>query len=332
MSTPDVSVLLVTYNHEKFIAQAIESVLAQRTSFGVELLISEDCSTDRTREIIQEYQRRDPERIRHFLSERNLCDWSVVTRTWMAAKGRYIAMLDGDDYWTSADKLQRQRDYLEEHPEFSACCHNGLMIWDDPGKPMQVYHPEGKRAVLSERDVWLENDILAGSMMHRHDVIQSFPEWYRDAEVYDWPLNMLSAAKGPIKYLAEVMMVYRQHAGGYWSARSVIDCENLAIALLERAGRGFGPAYSALSSAGIVIRRTRIAAACEAEGEPRRAWHVLGRCWREGLRNPHISVRWLIKVTLETKAPRIGRHVQCIYDVLRAMSGRVRGLLGMKRP
>jgi glycosyltransferase involved in cell wall biosynthesis len=331
MSTPDVSVLLVTYNHEKFIAQAIESVLAQQTRFGFELLISEDCSTDRTREIVQAYQRANPGRIRLFLSERNLCDGSVVTRAWMAAEGRYVAMLDGDDYWTSTDKLQRQRDFLETHPEYSACCHNGLIVWEDSREPPQVYHPEGKKTTLLEKDVWLGNDILACSMMHRRNSVSSFPEWYYGVEVGDWPINMMGAAQGPIKYLPEVMAVYRQHAGGYWSTRSVIDRENLAIAFLGRAARGFGPAYRDLASAGTVIRRTRIAGAYQAAGETKQAWHVLGRSWWEGLRNPDISFRWLVRVTLEIKAPGVHRHVQRLYDFIRGMPGRVAGHLGIKR-
>ncbi len=331
MSTPDVSVLLVTYNHEKYVAQAIESVLAQQTSFGFELLISEDCSTDRTREIVQGYQRANPGRIRLFLSERNLCDCSVITRAWMAAEGRYVAMLDGDDYWTSTEKLQRQRDYLDAHPEYSACCHNGLIIWDDSREPPKIYHTEGKKTILVETDVWLENDILACSMMHRRNSVRSFPEWYRGAVVGDWPLNMLSAARGPIRYLPEVMAVYRQHAGGYLSTRSAFDVEGTAISFLEKAAREFGPNYSALSSAGIVIRRTRIAAAYQASGETKQAWHVLGRSWREGMRNPHISFRWLIRVTLEIKAPAVHRHVNGLYNGIRRISRWIGGNLGINK-
>src|SRR6267154_2103125 len=135
MSDIQVSVVLITYNHEAYVAQAIETVMSQQTDFEYELIISEDCSTDRTREIIQEYQRRYPERIRLFLSEHNVNDNSVWTRAWTAARGRYIATLDGDDYWTSPDKLQRQRNFLDVHKEYSACFHNADVVWEDNREP-----------------------------------------------------------------------------------------------------------------------------------------------------------------------------------------------------
>src|SRR5882757_3380448 len=103
----DVSVIVVTYNHENFVAQAIESVLAQSTNRLLEVIISEDKSTDRTRDIVKDYARRD-ERIRLILSERNLRSNEVVGRALRSARGRYVCILDGDDYWLANDKLEQQ--------------------------------------------------------------------------------------------------------------------------------------------------------------------------------------------------------------------------------
>ena len=114
---PLVSVIVVTYRHEAFIAQAVESALSQKTDFPIEILISEDCSPDRTREIVTDLQRRHPETIRLFLSERNQNDNEVITRAWKVARGRYIACLDGDDYWTDPLKLQKQVEFLDQHPD-----------------------------------------------------------------------------------------------------------------------------------------------------------------------------------------------------------------------
>ena len=111
-AVPKVSVVVMTYNHRRFIEQALDSVLSQRTTFAWELLISEDCSTDGTREVVIDYQRRHPVRIRLLLSERNLRSNAVVARGINAARGQYVAMLDGDDYWIHDDKLQRQADFL----------------------------------------------------------------------------------------------------------------------------------------------------------------------------------------------------------------------------
>ena len=96
---------LITYNHEQYIAHAIESVLAQQTDFPFEILISEDYSTDSTRDILSKYQQRFPEQIQLFLSNCNQSDNQVMTRALLGAKGQYIAILEGDDYWTSTNKL-----------------------------------------------------------------------------------------------------------------------------------------------------------------------------------------------------------------------------------
>ena len=100
-----VTVLVMTYNHERFLSQALDSVVEQRVGFDHEILVSEDCSTDRTRDIVVAYSRRHPDRIRPILSETNLASNEIVARGIRAARGEYLALLDGDDYWTSPHKL-----------------------------------------------------------------------------------------------------------------------------------------------------------------------------------------------------------------------------------
>src|SRR3954469_6898978 len=116
-----VSIIIVTYNHDKYVIQALESILAQKTTFPFEILISEDCSTDKTREIVMQYAERNPERIRLFLSECNINTNFVVSRAIAAARGDYLALLDGDDFWISEAKLQQQAEFLDQRPEFSLC-------------------------------------------------------------------------------------------------------------------------------------------------------------------------------------------------------------------
>ena len=98
--------IIPTYNHERFIAQALESVIAQRTDFDFEIIVSEDCSTDSTRQIILDWKARYPDRIRLILSDRNVHSNEVVARAFRAARGTYVALLDGDDFWTYSKKLQ----------------------------------------------------------------------------------------------------------------------------------------------------------------------------------------------------------------------------------
>src|ERR1700730_11718775 len=102
------SVAMITYNHEQFIGQAIESVLAQKVNFEYELVIGEDCSTDGTRAVILDFHRRYPDRIVPLLRERNLGGQKILLGTLAACRGKYLALLEGDDYWICTDKLQRQ--------------------------------------------------------------------------------------------------------------------------------------------------------------------------------------------------------------------------------
>jgi glycosyltransferase involved in cell wall biosynthesis len=117
MNQPLVSVSMVTYNHQAYIAQAIEGVLQQQTTFPFELVIGEDCSTDRTREIVLEYQKKYPSIIRVITSERNVGIKKNVYRTFKVCRGKYLAFCEGDDYWHVSHKLQKQLNYMESHSE-----------------------------------------------------------------------------------------------------------------------------------------------------------------------------------------------------------------------
>ncbi|MBN2466214.1 glycosyltransferase [candidate division WOR-3 bacterium] len=125
---PLVSVHMLTYNHEPYIAQAIEGVLMQETDFPFELVIGEDCSTDRTREIVLAFQKKHPETVRVITSERNVGPSANELRTDKACRGKYLAYCEGDDYWHHPLKLQKQTDYLEAHPE-AGMVHSGADIY-----------------------------------------------------------------------------------------------------------------------------------------------------------------------------------------------------------
>src|SRR4051794_11914207 len=115
-----VTALIVTYNHRNYIAQAIESALAQQCDFAVEVLISEDASTDGTREIVQSFAEKWPDQVRTIFSETNVRSNEVVARGLKASRGRYVALLDGDDFWPYPTKLAAQVSFMEDHPTFSA--------------------------------------------------------------------------------------------------------------------------------------------------------------------------------------------------------------------
>lgn len=132
--TPLLSIVTITYNHEPFIAKTIEGVLMQQVNFPIELIIAEDCSTDGTRAICQHYAELYPELIRLITSESNVGAIENERRAFVAAKGKFIACCEGDDYWTDSLKLQKQVDFLEAHPNYSACFHRYHKYFLDANK------------------------------------------------------------------------------------------------------------------------------------------------------------------------------------------------------
>lgn len=215
---PRVSVCMATYNHEKVIAQAIESVMMQETSFEYELIIGEDCSTDGTRGIVANYQQRYPDRIRAFLRERNL----GAAENWMqalaASRGEYVADLDGDDYWTDPLKLQRQADYLDSHPECSMCFHNVQVKQDGSNELSPPVYGEEMRSFYELADLIPKNIIIPCTVVFRKDaLVIPLPDWVARMPMGDWPICLLLAQRGRLGYLPMVMSVYREHPGGTWS-------------------------------------------------------------------------------------------------------------------
>ena len=120
---PILSVITIAYNHEHYIRRCIESVLMQQVNFPIEFIIADDCSTDGTRAICEEYAAKYPGIIRLISSDHNVGAVENEQRAFLAAKGKYIATCEGDDYWTDPLKLQKQVDFLESHPDYSVCFH-----------------------------------------------------------------------------------------------------------------------------------------------------------------------------------------------------------------
>ena len=238
---PTLSIVMIAYNMERYIRQAIDSVLAQRVDFDYELIIGEDRSTDRTREIVLEYAARWPDRIRPILRDVNLGMNRNFKETLLQARGRFIALLDSDDYWTSPDKLQRQMNFLRLHPECSICFHNTLVVYEHGDQPPHPFHMERPEHLISHRipkpistlaDLAAGNFMQTGSVMYRAGLYGELPDWYLEMPTFDWPLHVLNAEHGAIGYIDEVMGAYRVHAAGFWSMqmahfRRISDVETM---------------------------------------------------------------------------------------------------------
>ncbi|PST83260.1 family 2 glycosyl transferase [Pedobacter yulinensis] len=219
---PLVSICCITYNHEAFIAQALEGFLMQETSFHYEILIGDDRSTDATGQIAASYAARYPDRIRLVPREQNLGAVRNHLLLIEEAKGRYIAMCDGDDFWTDPLKLQKQIMHLETHPEAVICCCYSRVI-DDQGK-LVYEHPEPRalqfsyqQVLMGEREETRMSSVVVRNVPEIRDL--STQQWYYQGFGSDTLFKLYATSRTGLKIhvLPEVMAAYRWHAGGVWS-------------------------------------------------------------------------------------------------------------------
>jgi glycosyltransferase involved in cell wall biosynthesis len=218
--TPTVDVCMLTYNHEAFVQQAIESILAQQTNFLVRLVIGDDGSTDETRALIAEYAQRQPERFKLLFHERNVGIIPNFAQVLESCEAPFIAVLDGDDYWTDVHKLQRQIDFLQAHSEFSVSAHDAEMFWQDGSTPptpfsatkpaLQQGHHEFTHADVV-RNGWF---LPTASLVFRRTLIQQLPTWFRTVFSGDYSLLLLLSEAGKVHYTPQVMARYRIHSRG----------------------------------------------------------------------------------------------------------------------
>lgn len=215
---PLATVLIVTYNHEKHIAAAIDSALAQKTLFPFEILISEDASTDGTAAIVQDYAVAYPHIVTLVRSDRNIRSNEVVARGLRQARGRYLALLDGDDFWTSETKLQEQSDYLETNAAISAVFHNAAVAVGDEVTDSR-WTPPDQTPIVKFDDIWQGNPFATCTGMMRTEYIRHVPSWYAELfPITDWPLYVLCARAGALAFIDKVTGCYRLHPGGLFSS------------------------------------------------------------------------------------------------------------------
>jgi glycosyltransferase involved in cell wall biosynthesis len=214
---------MIAYNQEKYVAEAMQGALMQETTFPFELVIGEDCSSDRTREIVRDWERRYPARIRLVLSDQNRGAWENFRQTLLACRGEYVALLDGDDYWTDPRKLQIQVDFLDAHPDYALCFHNARKVYEGGQRPSVLCFPADQQRVVTLADILARNFIPTCSVMVRNGLIDDLPAWSRTLSVGDWPFHVLNALHGRIGYLENVMGTFRIHDAGLWSGKDRIQ-------------------------------------------------------------------------------------------------------------
>lgn len=320
-----VSVSITTYNHEKYIAQAIDSVLMQRANFDYEILIGEDDSSDGTREVVKGYQEKYPERIRLFLNDRKNVIYidGRPTGRWNFsnnlnhATGQYIALLDGDDYWTDPLKLQKQVDFLDIHPECAICFHNVSVCYEDGSHRPHNFRPPDQKIISTLDDLLEANFMPTCSVLFRNGLFGKLPDWFYQTPIGDWALHILNAQHGAIGYISEVMGVYRIHAGGLWSGQNQIQRSENKILFWDKVKNYISHEYERTIRGNISKLCFEAALVSEQSGDWAKAKMFLVRCVIEQPFNERLSRQGVMKMFSRLYAPRLHKLIYALRGYLR---------------
>ncbi len=231
-----VSISCVTYNHAPFIRQCLEGFLMQKTNFSFEILIHDDASTDGTSDIIREYEERYPEIIIPIYQKENQYAKNIkvisATFNFPRARGKYIAMCEGDDYWTDPYKLQKQVDFLETNPDFNLCCHDWEVNTNGIITPSPVHHKYKKIKYFNfETLPWVWITKTATLMFRREALDFSILKRYKYSRDVHVVYHLLQSGKGV--FLPQVMAGYREHTGGVWSQQDSNKKNRITAKLYE---------------------------------------------------------------------------------------------------
>lgn len=231
------TIVTTTYNQEKYIGEAIDGMLMQKTNFPYQIVISNDCSTDNTLKVLNEYKKKYPEKIKIINNQKNLGAMGNFINTLDQIKDtEYVALCDGDDFWTDENKLQKQVDFLDANKDFNICFHKAKLFYENNEKEESIIPAEAPEISTIEELV-NSNYIVANSVVYRwkfndRSLKDIFPDNIVPGDYY---IHLLHAEDGKIKMMNEVMSAYRRHSGGMWWSN---DAENKEKFTLE-----YGPKF-----------------------------------------------------------------------------------------
>lgn len=232
--TPLVSICCITYNHEKYIRDTIEGFLKQKTDFSIEIIIHDDASTDRTSEIVLEYKEKYPNLFQVVLQNENQYSkqrGSIFAQfVFPIVKGKYVALCEGDDYWTEPLKLQRQIDKLEKNPECDLCFHPVIAKFEHESEKNKVICQHSNQ----DKHFTTQEIILGGptfcptaSLVIRRKVVDEGSLYQKAGIGFSYFLQIFAALSGGAIFIVEPMAVYRKMSEGSWNERSKNDSEML---------------------------------------------------------------------------------------------------------
>ncbi len=229
--TPLVSVIVQTFQHELYIKECLDSILAQITNFTFEIIIGEDESSDGTRKICIEYATQYPSIIRLFLRSRENVIYIDDVPTGRhnlienikATKGKYIAICEGDDYWTDKNKLQKQVNFLEKNSNFSSCCHETITLFEN-GNTGKIYGQDIHNIITAENTINTSSPFHTSSFIFKKECLpDAIPSWIYKVFSGDMALFSIISKRGPIGKISEIMSVYRKHSAGLTELKNLKD-------------------------------------------------------------------------------------------------------------
>jgi len=254
---PLLSVCVITYNHAKYVREALDSILSQITTVPFEIVVGDDCSTDGTKEILLQYQLDYPKLFRLLLSKRRLGEFTGngqlnFIRVLSSVRGEYVACLEGDDFWSDDHKISSQIQTLKLDPKIAMVCHRVEYVFQEDFDQQLLHEYDSLRTsdgkmifpeftstrTLTWQELLKRNTIQTCSIMYRKSSIPSIPHWMLNLAMGDWPLCLHAATQGIIRLDPVVMAKYRLHGKSYWSSetreqRSKIVTESLAETFLH---------------------------------------------------------------------------------------------------
>jgi glycosyltransferase involved in cell wall biosynthesis len=245
MKAPRISVVVTAYNHENYIAQCLDSILIQKGAFDLEVILGDDCSTDRTRQIMQEYTERHPDIFILLPTAANMGVTKNIKRCLDACSGDYIAFCEGDDYWIDRYKLRKQMEFLESHSDYSMC-FNAIMLYYEDEKKYVAHTGQ----LMLTRDTLTIEDLIKTNVignfsccMYRTDTVRKLPDELFDISTWDWMFNMACSRLGKIGFIGDWMSVYRIRPHGAWSGKSRVDQRQSMIAAIDSYDQFFDYEY-----------------------------------------------------------------------------------------
>ncbi|MGY3724760.1 Glycosyl transferase family 2 [Granulicatella balaenopterae] len=229
-----VSVYCLVYNHEKYLRDALNGFVNQDVNFEFEVFVHDDASTDNSVQIIKEYEKKYPHIIKPIYQKENKYSKGIKIfdkYIYPKMQGEYIAVCEGDDYWCDIHKLQKQVDFLDSHKNYIACVHNTKLI-DLYKNGIEIIKYDND----AERDITFENALEGvkgsyhiSSLMYRYEYGRKTPKFFDMINVGDYPMGIYLTMSGKVRYLNEVMSVYRYGTDGSWTSRTGISTLNEKI-------------------------------------------------------------------------------------------------------